>query len=226
MPRCFLRPGFSIATALALATLSVPAFAQAKAAPAPALAPTRAALAAIEACLGPGDEALEQLRQGLVWGWNNTRHEPPKPGHAITPPPAKYLKSLQDDAKACAFAAKMQDAAARKKVLLSVQNDLVLKAADCHKFGMGRVVAVKVSTLRAAKPESGWAVYYKWICASFPTEEIRTPQLSSPAVVQLPPGEYTFRADRFAGGARLEKARPAKIIIGGLAETVVELAIE
>jgi len=73
------------------------------------LAPTRAKLDALKACLGASD-ALATLRKGLLWGW-------PKPGNLPTlrdatpapPPPPEYLESLDRDVRACDFALTVQD---------------------------------------------------------------------------------------------------------------------
>jgi len=223
MPRRLRRTlGLRIAVVLAgLSAAASAAFSQA-----PSLAPTRTALTALEPCLGSDSKELKQLRQGLVWGWNNPKHDPPAPGHEIAPPPAVYVASLRRDAKACAFALQLKPGEERDKVIRAVRNDVVLKIADCRKFGMGRGVPVRVSTLRGPKTENGWAVFYRWNCASsFQPAELRVPQLTSPALLDLPPGEYSFRAEFKAAGAKPESAGPATVIVGGLQTTVVELPI-
>ena len=193
----------------------------------PSLDPARAVLNALQDCLGADDVALKDLREGLLWGWNNKNHIPPEPGHAIPPPPPAYLDSLDRDRKACNAALQINDQASRQKILAAVRKDIALKAADCHRFGMGRNVQVKVSTLRRARSENGWTVYYRWICSSaFQPDELRAAQLTSPALLELPPGEYAFRAERKAPGARVENSAAAKIVVGGAPSTEIELPIE
>jgi len=215
--------------ALRVLAVLVPAFAACRhvIAQPPSLDPTRAVLTSLQDCLGTEDSALKDLRQGLVWGWNNKSHTPPPPGHAIPPPPAEYLESLDRDLKACSAAMQLNDRAQQQAVLAAVHKDIALKAADCHRFGMGRNVDVKVSTLRGAAAENGWTVYYRWICSSaFQPDEMRAARLTSPAWLQIPPGEYSFRAERKASGARVESAGPARIVVGGAPSTDIELPIE
>src|SRR5262249_29214057 len=136
-------------------------------------------------------------------------------------------ESLDLDRKACRAALEMNDSARRQAVIASVRRDIAIKAADCHRFGMGRVVAVRVTTLRGAQAENGWTVYYRWICSSaFQPDEMRAAKLTSPASLQLPPGEYSFRAERRTPGAKPESAGPAKILVGGAPSADVELPIE
>ena len=187
MPRT--SPGQKIATLLLGALLPCPA-ALAKPAADP-LAPTRASLDALKACLGASD-ALATLRKGLLWGW-------PKPGGPPTlrdpapapPPPPEYSQTLDRDVKACTLASTLNNEEQRRLVLTAVQKDIEIKAADCHKFGMGRKVPVTIKTVRGDKMEHGWQVFYKWSCASLlQPEEVRVPNLTSPANVELPPGVY------------------------------------
>jgi hypothetical protein len=195
--------------------------------PADHLAPTRAKLDALQSCLGQST-ALSTLRKGLLWGW-------PKPGSAPSlqapppapPPPAEYLDSLDRDVQACAVAAALQDPEQRRQVLSAVAKDVEIKAADCHQFGMGRRVPVTIRTLRAATAENGWQVFYKWSCASLlQPEEVRVPNLTSPANVELPPGEYFFRAEKKNSSGQVQSIAPVKIVVGSAASVPLELAIE
>jgi hypothetical protein len=191
------------------------------------LAPTRARLDALQACLGPGD-ALSTLRKGLLWGW-------PKPGSPPSleapspapPPPGDYLDSLDRDVKACDFAATLQDADQRRQVLSAVAKDVEIKAGDCRKFGMGRKVPVTIRTLRETAVENGWQVFYKWSCASvLEPEEVRVPNLTSPANVDLPPGEYFFRAEKKNASGQVQSITPVKIVVGSAPTVPLELAVQ
>ena len=164
------------------------------------LAPTRAKLDALKVCLGASD-ALATLRKGLLWGWRKPesaprlRDAPPAP-----PAPPEYLESLDRDVRACHIASGLQDEEQRRQVLSAVQKDIEIKADDCHKFGMGRKVPVSIKTVRGDKTEHGWQVFYKWSCASLlQPEEVRVPNLTSPANVELPPGVYSVRAEKKDG---------------------------
>jgi hypothetical protein len=194
--------------------------------PADRLAPTRAKLDALQACLG-STSALGTLRKGLLWGW-------PKPGSAPSlqaplpapPPPADYLVSLDRDVQACALASTLQDPD-RREVLSAVEKDIEIKAADCHEFGMGRRVPVTIRTLHGTNAENGWQVFYKWSCASLlEPEEMRVPNLTSPANVELPPGEYFFRAEKKNSSGQVQSIAPVKIVVGSAAAVPLELAIE
>jgi hypothetical protein len=195
--------------------------------PADKLAPTRAKLDALQVCLG-STSALSTLRKGLLWGW-------PKPGSAPSlqspppapPPPADYLDSLDRDVQACDFASTLQDPDQRREVLSAVAKDIEIKAADCRGFGMGRKVPVTIRTLRGTTAENGWQVFYKWSCASLlQPEEVRVPNLTSPANVDLPPGEYFFRAEKKNSAGQVQSIAPVKIVVGSAAAVPLELAVE
>ena len=190
-------------------------------------APARARLDALQACVG-SSAALTTLRKGLLWGW-------PKPGSPPSlqapppapPPPADYLDSLDRDVKACSLAATLTDSDQQRQVLNSVQMDIEIKAADCRQFGMGRRVPVTIRTLRGSSAENGWQVFYKWSCASLlQPEEMRVPNLTSPANVDLPPGEYFFRAEKKNDSGQVQSIAPVKIVVGSAASVPLELAIQ
>lgn len=192
-----------------------------------ALAPTRAKLDALQACLGSG-AALTTLRKGLLWGW-------PKPGSSPSleapspapPPPGDYLDSLERDVNACSFASTLQDPDQRREILSAVAKDIEIKADDCHRFGMGRKVPVTIRTLRETAVENGRQVFYKWSCASLlQPEEVRVPNLTSPANVDLPPGEYFFRAEKKNASGQVQSIAPVKIVVGSAASVPLELAIQ
>jgi hypothetical protein len=125
------------------------------------------------------------------------------------------MESLDRDLAACRAASSAKDPAIRRAVLQSVSNDIAVKAADCKQFGMGRNVPVQVVTLHGKDADHGWEVYYRWLCASaLRVEERRAPKLTSPATVELPPGEYAFRAQKRAANGELTKTDPITMTVG------------
>lgn len=190
------------------------------------LAPTRAKLDALESCLGKSD-VLSTLRKGLLWGWQKPGSpptlEPPKP----PPPPADYLNSLDRDAIFCAAASSIQDQEQRRAVLDSVRRDIAAKSDDCLRFGMGRRVPVSIKTVRGNQTEHGWQVFYKWSCAGpLQPEEIRVPNLTSPANVDLPPGVYSFRAEKKNAAGQVETVPSVTVTVGSSATVPLELPIQ
>jgi hypothetical protein len=194
--------------------------------PADPLAPTRASLDALQSCLGAGDE-LKTLRKGLLWGWAKEGGPPTLLDKQPAPPPGpEYSESLDADVKACQAAAQIQDEQQRQAALNIIRKDIEIKAADCRKFGMSRKVPVVISTVRGDKVESGWQVFYKWSCASLlQPREIRVPQLTSPANVELPPGVYSFRAEKKNAAGQVENVAPTEIVVGSAQWIPLELAI-
>lgn len=190
------------------------------------LAPTREKLDALQACLGQSD-AMSTLRKGLLWGWQTPGSAPtldtPKP----PPPPADYLETLDRDLAACSAASTLADAGQRRAVLDSVLKDIAVKAEDCRRFGMGRKVPVSIKTVRVNQTENGWQVFYKWSCAGpLQPEEIRVPNLTSPATVELPPGVYAFRAEKKNPAGHLETVDPVTITVGSSPTVPIELPIQ
>ena len=190
------------------------------------LAPTRASLDALQSCLGPSD-ALKTLRKGLLWGWAKEGGPPTLLDKQPAPPPGPdYFESLEGDVKACQAAAQFQDEQQRQVALNTIRKDIEIKAADCRKFGMSRKVPVVISTVRGDKVEGGWQVFYKWSCASLlQPREIRVPQLTSPANVELPPGVYSFRAEKKNAAGQVEMVAPTEIAVGSAQWIPLELAI-
>jgi hypothetical protein len=190
------------------------------------LAPTRARLDALESCLG-GSDALKTLRKGLLWGWAKEGGPPTLLDKQPAPPPGpEYSESLETDVKACRAAAQIQDEEKRELALSTIRKDIEIKAADCRKFGMSRKVPVVISTVRGDKVESGWQVFYQWSCASLLEPlEIRVPQLTSPANVDLPPGAYSFRAEKKNAEGQVETVGPTEIEVGSAQWIPLELAI-
>lgn len=189
------------------------------------LAPARAKLNALEKCLGAGD-ALSVLRKGLLWGWQKPGSTPtletPKP----PPPPPDYMQSLDRDLNVCEAASGLADEEQRRAVLDSVRKDIAVKAEDCRRFGMGRKVPVSIRTVRGNQAENGWQVFYRWSCAGpLQPEEIRVPNLTSPAQVELPPGVYSFRAQRKNPAGQLDTVDPVTITVGSSATVPLELPI-
>jgi hypothetical protein len=217
---------FALTVAMCSLVLSREGFAEGSA---DALVPTRAKLDALQTCLGPSD-ALSTLRKGLLWGW-------PKPGRVAAPslkdpvpappPPSEYLQTLDRDLQACDLASRIQDADQRRLVLAAVQKDIEIKAEDCHKFGMGRRVPVSIRTLRGTTAENGWQVFYKWSCASLlQPEEVRVPNLTSPANVDLPPGVYSVRAEKRTSAVQVQTIAPVTVVVGSVASVPLELAVQ
>ena len=226
MPRILRLALFSIPLALALGPLASLPAAYARP-PLDPLGQTRTQLDTLATCLGQNN-ALTVLRKGLLWGWR-------QPGNAPTlldakpapPPPAEYSASLDRDVQACALTARTQDAELRRQILSAVQKDIEIKAEDCRKFGMGRRVPVHITTLRGAATEHGWQVFYKWSCASaLQPEEVRVPNLTSPANVELPPGVYSVRAEKRISPVQVQAVAPVTVVVGSTASVPLELAIE
>lgn len=189
------------------------------------LAPTRAKLDALAKCLGPSD-ALSDLRKGLMWGWNKPGTaptlEPPKP----PPPPPDYSADLDRDVSTCEAASTLANPDQKRAVLESVRNDVAVKAEDCRRFGMGRRVPVNITTVRRNQAENGWQVFYRWACAGpLQPAEIRVPNLTSPAHVELPPGVYTFRAEKKTAAGNTETVDPVTITVGSSPTVPLELPI-
>jgi hypothetical protein len=189
-----------------------------------ALAPTRAKLDELETCLGKSD-VLSTLRQGLLWGWQKSNAAPKLETPSPSPPPPEYMESLDRDVKVCAAAASLEETQ-RRAVLDAVRKDIAVKSEDCMRFGMGRRVPVSVKTVRGGQTENGWQVFYRWSCASpLQPEEMRVPKLTSPADVELPPGVYTFRAERRNAAGKVETVDPVTITVGSSPTVPIELPV-
>jgi len=199
---------------------------------APSLESTRQKLATLGTCLGPDNSAIGELTRGLLAGWGQWKSAIPERTGPPSPPPAEYLDSLDRDISACAFAGKIPDDARRQLILRAVSEDIAIKAEDCRRFGMGRSVTLRVTTvktisLKGPTTENGWEVFYRWICSSdFQPQEIRVPQLSSPAVIQLPPGNYTIRAQKMTSKKQIANAGPVEVFVGLQPAVEVQLPIQ
>ena len=137
------------------------------------------------------------------------------------------MESLNRDAIFCVAAASIQDEQQRRAVLDSVRRDIAAKSDDCLRFGMGRRVPVSIKTVRGSQIEHGWQVFYKWSCAGpLQPEEIRVPNLTSPANVDLPPGVYSFRAEKKNAAGQVETVDPVTITVGSSATVPLELPIQ
>jgi hypothetical protein len=115
---------------------------------------------------------------------------------------------------------------AEKQALLDqVRRDIEIKAQDCRKFGMGRTVQVRVTTLKGSQQDSGWEVFYKWNCASgFQPSEMRAQQLTSPATIQIPPGNYSIRAQK-RGPEGVVNTQPTTVVVGLEKTADIQIAI-
>jgi hypothetical protein len=189
------------------------------------LAETRAQLDALRFCLGLSFFPLQVLEVGLLRGYGGgsgsygrgSDWEPP-------PPPAEYSRSLDEDVKACQAASRLKGEQ-KQELLEYVRRDVAIKAADCKKFGMGRMVSVRVTTVRGPQMDDGWEVYYKWDCSSaFQPKEIRAAKLTNPAVLQVPPGNYLVRAQKQLGGQML-KTEQTRVAVGMEKSGEVQLPI-
>lgn len=189
----------------------------------------------LQLCL-KGDANLERLRSGLMGGYSQAsqgyeglggygrRVQVPQIPFEDTPP-AEYMASLDRDVSACDYAARIKDAEERRGVLEAVQKDVEIKSHDCQQFGMGRMVPVRIMTLHGALPANGWAAFYKWSSVSgFPVSELRVPGLTSPAVLNLPPGVYAFRAELTAGDV-VRKTNVITLAVGGQRMVDVQLPV-
>ena len=189
------------------------------------LEPTRQRIKALEHCLPTYAPGLQELTIGLITGWKNWHN--PAPGAAPSPPPAAYSASLDRDIEACGYASTLTDPAERAAIFSAVVEDIDIKARDCRQFGMSRNIEVRVSTLRGSAAENGWEVFYKWTGSSlFTAEELRMPNLTSPAVVELPPGRYMFRAERRASDTSVKGTQPVTIVVGSERTIECQLAIQ
>ena len=189
------------------------------------LAETRMQLESLRFCVGINFLPLQVLEVGLLRGYSGAGGgygggadwEPP-------PPPREYSQSLDEDLKACQAAGKLKGEA-KEELLEYVRRDIEMKAADCRKFGMGRMVQVRVTTVRGPQMDDGWEVYYKWDCSSaFQPKELRAPKLTNPAVMQVPPGNYLVRAQKQQGG-QVMKTQPTRVAVGMEKSAEVQLPI-
>jgi hypothetical protein len=181
-----------------------------------AMAPVAGKLSEISNCMGNEYSQIRELQAGLLAGWGKW---PAAPGadraRSLQPPPPEYMESLDRDLAACKSVSSAKDPYLRRAVLQSVSSDIAVKAADCKQFGMGRNVPVHVVTLRGRQTDNGWEIYYRWLCSSaLRVEERRIPKLTSPAAIELPPGEYAFRAQKRTANGELTKTDPVTITVG------------
>lgn len=192
----------------------------------------RQRLSALRICLA-GNDDVERLAHGLLSGYGNDSSSsggygrgssrPPSP----LPPPADYMATLDQDVKACLYASKLKDSEVRKELLAQVREDIHIKAEDCKKFGMGRIVTVHVTTLKGPIADNGWEVFYKWQCASaFQPAEMRAPTLTSPATLKLPPGNYAIRAQKHTPDSKLLNTATISVVVGLQPGTEIELPIQ
>jgi len=211
--KTFARPGIVLTTLIAVA-LACPAWSQ--------LNSTDARLGSLRSCLPTqyrGD--LDKLRNGLLWNW--------KPASATTlpEPPAAYLASLDLDIEVCKAAVKLGDAGAMNAAYSAVAKDIEIKTNDCRKFGMGRMVSVRVKTLFSGAPSNGWQVFYKWAGSSvLQGREIPFPNLTSPATGELPPGTYSIRVANQGAPTLAQGAAPVTIVVGLEPTTEVEIPVQ
>ena len=196
------------------------------------LSETKQKLESLRLCL-TGDDDVERLATGLLEGYGDGQ-EQQGGGYGRgyrrqqpLPPPRDYLDSMDRDIRACFAARKLKDADQRKELLAEVREDIRIKADDCRKFGMGRMVTVRVTTLKGPVVDSGWEVFYKWQCASdFHPAEIRASQLTSPATLKLPPGNYAIRAQKRGSDQQLLNTATVTVVVGLETGADVQLPVQ
>lgn len=182
--------------------------------------PAKDRIQALQTCL-PAKYGvdLDKLRNGLLHNWKPVSTELP-------PPPVAYLASLDQDIRICSVATGLNDSAARTAIYEVIAKDIAIKTQDCRKFGMGRMVPVRVRTVLNGAPSNGWQVFYKWIGSSLlKAQELPFPTLTSPATGELPPGMYEIRAEKQGGPTLAQAARPLTIVVGLDAVKEVEIAV-
>jgi hypothetical protein len=190
---------------------------------------TQEKLAGLESCLGTGNAAVNKLRQGLLSGWDHRKQQRPSSlmNQPVAPPPPEYLESLDRDLNACAVARKQNDEALRRAILDQVLQDVSIKADDCERFGMGRLIQVNVSTMRGGTPENGWIVFWRWMpVGPLQTVETSMPGLTSPVSKAFPPGTYAFRAEKRVSSNEIRTTETRTIIVGGTQTVDCPLVIE
>ena len=131
--------------------------------------------------------------------------------------PEEYRLSLTHDAFLLGLAAQAPNNL--KGLIANVADDLKLKANDCRDFGHGRMVPIRVRTLRSdGKTDSGWRIRYVWIPSTKVAITPATryfPAISSPADYQLPPGTYEMFAERIVNG-QLKSVDGGPVPVGGM----------
>jgi hypothetical protein len=139
--------------------------------------------------------------------------------------PIAYARSLERDLALLRHAAgpgKVQQAATLRMVL----DDIKLKHVDCRQFGMGRLVRLKVRTIRGTTEVRGWQVFYRWLPGRA-VGEVRPqsfPSLSSPTAAEIPPGAYSvFALKTVSGKEILSKELP--VPVGGSREITFEVPV-
>ncbi|HZP06036.1 MAG TPA: hypothetical protein VFB43_14130 [Terracidiphilus sp.] len=189
---------------------------------------TQEKLASLESCLGEGNAAVNKLRRGLLSGWGRWKQQRPSLlNQPVNPPPAEYLESLDRDLKACDVAKQQKDEALRRAILDQVLQDVTIKANDCERFGMGRLVQVNVSTMHGGTAENGWVVFWRWMpVGPLQTVETSMPGLTSPASKAFPPGTYAFRAEKRVSSTEIRSTETRTIIVGGTQTVDCPLVIE
>lgn len=185
-------------------------------------------LSRLQICL-PNDPNLQILITGLMGGYSGGSYGRGSRGSgpiSVSPPPPEYMASLDRDFDACSRAFHMKKSPEKQELLASIHKDIEIKSKDCIAFGMGRMIPVRISTVHGAATASGWAAFYKWSSvSSFPVAELRVPGLTSPAVLNLPPGIYTFRAELKVSDAEVKKTDAVIVPVGGQKMIDVQLPV-
>jgi hypothetical protein len=146
----------------------------------------------------------QRIERDLLWLHNKlTRDEPLEYRMQLTLDAYVLTKALTDSVQA-------------EQIMTDVEKDLRLKSTDCRRFGHGRAVRVEVETIRGDKQESGWQICYLWVpTVKLAPIEMHFPRPSSPAVADLPPGQYIIHAERKDDHGKNVKSESVTVPVGG-----------
>ena len=172
--------------------------------------------------------SIKNLKIGLLIGWPNYYAgaiDGAGPAPAPPAPPKEYQKSLDRDLDVCQAALHNKSGKEQWRFIEAVWQDLEIKDWDCHRAGMGRLIRVSVRTVQHGEVVNGWEVFYRFETTSvLNTEELRFPNLTSPAEAELPPGVYLLYARNFLRGKEI-KTRPIVLRMFGRGSFPCDLQI-
>lgn len=162
--------------------------------------------------LGPQIVALREISESYV------KSLAPKPGSAPPTAPAEYVASAVALVDLCqpllmSFAPGSPFAGTAKSSLETLFMDLSAKASDAQNTGGARLVPVSVQAVENGKPVDGWTIYSQWL----PDATAKPSAFGSPtprATRNLPPGAYSFHAEKVVDGKKISSGE-GKVAIGG-----------
>ena len=143
--------------------------------------------------------------------------------------PPEYLASLRAEIEICRpmlmtltvnspFA--NSDGRAR---LDALSRDLGAKAIDARNNASARLVPVEVLTRHRALPDNGWTITYQWLPGS--AKQSKTFPAPTPgAKTSLPPGYYSFRAEKTVAGKQTT-VEGGSGALGGIPAPVISINI-